>query len=204
MPLWSRRRASQQSIAALEMAAGLGAASTASADAPVAVPPTRPTRPAPACGTPLAPPVVPAAPTLPPGAVVRSCALPELHEGWWHRADDALPGESAAEVVCGLCEYPGRISAQLRALLADPPDPATPAERAELAACLLAWGAAHDYPRLPLAPRAGAGSARRQPFLWLAAGADGWRTFVGANPAALLRSALSAAEEMERRGAAVR
>ncbi len=223
MALWSKRHASasQESIAALEMAAGIGVPGAA----PVAVavrPPDAVTRPtadvapviappthaAPAFGTP--PPArnaptpatasAPSAPTLPTGALARRCRMPEVHASWW-RLLPAAEG-ALAVVVCGLCEYAGAISERLRAVLADPPDPTPAGERAEMAARLLAWGAAHDWPRLPLATGTGASNGVAQPFLWLCAGEGGWRGFAGANSAALLRSAWAAAEGYQGRDAA--
>ncbi len=128
-------------------------------------------------------------------APARHCPLPDLHAGWWfarqtRTAEGSTGAPGPVEVVCGLCEYPG-ISPHLRAILTDPPAPA--GERATLSGELLAGGAAHDWPRGPLASSGGPGCGTPRPFLGLCAGEAHWRVFMAHATLALLRQAVTAA-----------
>jgi hypothetical protein len=58
-----------------------------------------------------------------------------------------------------------------------------------LKARILAYGEAHNWPRLPLAYNG------MHPYLWLIEGETAWHTFVTSNPNETLRLAVVAIEE---------
>ena len=65
-------------------------------------------------------------------------------------------------------------------------------DRGPLMRELLAWGEAHEWPRLAYGWRTGAGDDHR-PYKWIVEGAAAWRRFVTGNPAAELLGAQRAA-----------